>query len=168
MHINTSEMNNVCACVCVCVCLCVYVQFRIDQTDDTWKCQSVYLGVVTQSPDTVTLPDWSMYPPSAVVVNHNVVRANGAKVRVEHTHKHTHTNTHASTHTHTHTQTHTKCRNSSVMQHLRVTSWAKMKMKCVALFRPRDVFTLFRRQLVSRSGWEYYVQALLYLWVCAT
>ena len=113
-----------CVRACVCVCLCVYVQFRIDQTDDTWKCQSVYLGVVTQSPDTVTLPDWSMYPPSAVVVNHNVVRANGAKVRVEHRHKHTHTHTrtHTQAHTHTHTQTHTKCRNSSVMQHLRVTS----------------------------------------------
>ena len=76
--------------VCVCVCVCVCVQVMIDQTGSHWDYTHVYLGVVTESPDTITLPDWSYHLKSAVVVRHDWVRVNGTQVRVEHTHTHTH------------------------------------------------------------------------------
>ena len=75
------------------------VQVRIDQIDQTWEKQLVFLGVVTQPPDAITLPDWSGYLPSAVVVGPDWVMVNGVEVRGEHTHTHTHT--HTNTHTHT-------------------------------------------------------------------
>ena len=92
------------------------MQVRIDQTDNTWNYQHAYLGVVTQSPDAITLPVWSRNLRSAVVIHHARVRVNGVMVRVERTHTHTHTHTHhththirvrARTHTHTHTYKHT-------------------------------------------------------------
>ena len=41
-------------CVCVCVCVCVR-QVRIDETNNKYR--DTVLGVVTSSPDTVTLSE---------------------------------------------------------------------------------------------------------------
>ena len=86
------------------------MQVRIDQTDNWLNYQDVYLGVVTQSPDTIILPGWCEDLTTGVVVHHDWVSVNGAQVSVEHTHTHRHTHTlthtHTKTHTHTHTQTH--------------------------------------------------------------
>ena len=87
----------------MCVCVCVCVQIRIDQTDNRWSYQNIYLGVVTQSPDAITIPFWAGDLWSAVVVHHDWVKVNGVEVRVENTHRHarTHARTQARTHIHT-------------------------------------------------------------------
>ena len=43
-----------CVCVCVCVCVCYVTQVHIDEINTSY-CYT-FLGVVTTSPDTFTLP----------------------------------------------------------------------------------------------------------------
>ena len=60
-----------CVCVCVCVCVCLrarapLVQVRIDEVNSEAK--DIYVGVVTQHPDTfTTLPSTFFFPSPAVI-----------------------------------------------------------------------------------------------------
>ncbi|XP_070194590.1 transcription intermediary factor 1-alpha-like isoform X2 [Littorina saxatilis] len=56
-------------------------EVRIDETESRWGYHYVYLGAVTQSLDTLTLPscDWSGNMTSAVVLHHDWVKMNGVE-----------------------------------------------------------------------------------------
>ena len=56
----------VCACACVCVCVCVW-QVRIDERNTCYWRGATWLGVVTSSPDTVSLPQHFRRPPPYVL-----------------------------------------------------------------------------------------------------
>ncbi|KAL8610618.1 hypothetical protein ACOMHN_006337 [Nucella lapillus] len=54
-------------------------QVRVDKIDTLYDSAYIYLGVVTESPDTVVLPRWPGHPRSGVVVYYEWFMVNGEK-----------------------------------------------------------------------------------------
>ncbi|XP_076462669.1 neuralized-like protein 4 [Babylonia areolata] len=59
---------------------CLY-QVKVEKTKSLYSNSLIYLGVVTQDPEAVTLPRWPLHPKPSVVVYYQWVMVNGKKTK---------------------------------------------------------------------------------------